>query len=203
MLLSRTKARFSKLSITRKPYQKACSLIHATWLYPLAEQLEESSDSLSTNVSSRRHTQDNSDESLIEIDQSSLDADPEIIKAPRAVQPNVIGPPSLKRRKGHMFAVMVEAIDIREQRSTTSVHQICPNLASANETVRDFAGQRFHDKKLFDWGFYQETLGVDGSVQCIFSDEGNGYRYVVKVSERWVNSNRDVSKYHGRPSSID
>lgn len=176
--------------------------MHATRLYSLAELSQESSDSLSTNVSSPRHAQDKSDKSLIEMDQMSLEADSELMIAPPALPPNVVGPPSLKRRKGHMFAVMVETMDIRDQWSTTSVHHICSNLASANETVREFAGQRFPDKKLLDWGFYRETLTVDGSVQCIFSDEGDDYRYVVRVSERWVNSDRDISRFDSQPSII-
>ena len=176
--------------------------MHATRLYSLAETLEESSDTVSTLVSNPLHAQDKSDKSLIETDQSSLEPDSELMIAPPAVRPKAVGPPSLKRRKGHMFAVIVETIDTRDQWSTTSVHRICSNLASANETVKEFAGQRFPDKKLFDWGCYRETLGVDGSVQCIFSDEGNDHRYVVKVSERWVNSDRDISRFDSRPSNI-
>ena len=185
MLLSRTKAQCSRLSITGKPFQMACSLMRATRLYPLAEVLEESSDSLSTNVSNPLHASDKSDESLIEINETFLEAESQFQTAPPAAQSQVIGPPTLKRRKGHMFAVVVEAIDSRGQSSTTSVHHICSDLASANETAREFAGHQFPDKTLLDWGFYRETLRADGSVQCIFNDELTDTRYIVKVSERW------------------
>lgn len=188
MLLSRTQAQPSDLSVTGESFQTACFLTYGTRLCPLAQQVEHSINSLATNISNPLQAQDESEKPLVESKQTSLEAKPRLGTAPPAAQPNKVGRPSLRRRKEHMFAVLVDTIDLRDHQSITSKPQICPDLASANERARNFASQKFPDRKLLDWGFYRETLRIDGSIQCVFSDERNHYRYVVKVVERWTNS---------------